>query len=333
MILFINSVELYIILRLWTYSFTAHAQISHVGGAAKFANRLIQKSDVHFMPATTHDHGAMDLPKLLLLVFLAVHPSSSFFSEDVRGGTLDVYTLSENTVDGSFTDLASGRGVRFVSNLDSLFITTLDGHPLLMAEESDGSLRLVNIGGRRFIQRRKTERCSVDYAVPDTVEKADSRILEALVRRIETTDTNAHAQSFQSAVDNLFLRPESELMERAAFALGDEGITGREYPGVLPFYMAALQLQKKMDKDTSQEAQVKWRLKRDESCLSECPPCPDDECLGLCGYSCNCWKFICGDCCYHLGCYGHDVCCRENFTHSSCLFPFGFTCEGTYSCS
>ena len=288
----------------------------------------------------------MDLPKLLLLVFLAVHPSSSFFSEDVRGGTLDVYTLSENTVEGSFTDLASGRGVRFVSNLDSLFITTLDGDPLLMAEESDGSLRLVNIGGRRFIQRRKTEGGSVDYEVPDTssglVEKADSRILEALVRRLETIDRDVHAQSFQSAVDNLFLRPESELMERAAFALGDEGITGREYPGVLPFYMAALQLQKKMDKDTSQEAHNhfssldlqgnKHRSKRAQ-CLSICPtPCPNDDCLGMCGLGCNCWSFLCRDCCYHLGCYQHDLCCRNEFTQSSCLFPFGFRCESPYRC-
>ena len=30
-------------------------------------------------------------------------------------------------------------------------------------------------------------------------------------------------------------------------------------------------------------------------------------CAGICGPGCKtCWKFVCGDCCYHLGCTRHD---------------------------
>ena len=69
-----------------------------------------------------------------------------------------------------------------------------------------------------------------------------------------------------------------------------------------------------------------------DDCLEECPPCPDDACLGMCGFGCLCWKFICGDCCYHLGCYGHDMCCRQNFFDTQCLFPYGFVCDEDYYC-
>ena len=41
------------------------------------------------------------------------------------------------------------------------------------------------------------------------------------------------------------------------------------------------------------------------------PPClpypnPDDGCFGMCGAGCDCWEWVCGDCCYHLICAEHD---------------------------
>lgn len=34
-------------------------------------------------------------------------------------------------------------------------------------------------------------------------------------------------------------------------------------------------------------------------------------CYGLCGPWCHCWSSICGDCCWHPGCYQHDVYCDK----------------------
>jgi hypothetical protein len=40
-------------------------------------------------------------------------------------------------------------------------------------------------------------------------------------------------------------------------------------------------------------------------------PNRDDECFGMCGDGCNCWRWVCGDCCWHPGCAAHDAFCRS----------------------
>ena len=42
---------------------------------------------------------------------------------------------------------------------------------------------------------------------------------------------------------------------------------------------------------------------------SDDKPNRDDDCLGMCGKGCCCWCDICGDCCFHQGCYVHDKWC------------------------
>jgi len=36
-----------------------------------------------------------------------------------------------------------------------------------------------------------------------------------------------------------------------------------------------------------------------------------NNCCGMCGFGCSCWKWVCGDCCCHDGCVTHDVACRS----------------------
>ncbi len=287
--------------------------------------------------------------KAVLLLSLVVRLSCSFREEESDNMILEVSTLTKDTMEGSYTDLEKGLGIRFVSKLDSLFITTLDGEPLMVAEDSQGTtLRLVNIGGRHFIQQMKehddpSSTASRDFAVPKSkshlVKDATPRLLSALLRRLENADEDAQKMALQVAIQELVARPEILLIERAAFALGDEGITGLDYPSSLPFYLAALQLHKvnnsiwlEQTNNEEQNALLPNDRARRASCLSQCPPCPEDDCLGMCGYSCTCWRFLCGDCCYHLGCYEHDLCCRQQFLQSPCIFPFGFQCESNYRC-
>lgn len=44
------------------------------------------------------------------------------------------------------------------------------------------------------------------------------------------------------------------------------------------------------------------------------------ECTGVCGPGCKtCWMFVCGDCCYHLGCQRHDKFCGDQgYTSKDC---------------
>ncbi len=44
-----------------------------------------------------------------------------------------------------------------------------------------------------------------------------------------------------------------------------------------------------------------------ESC-DRYPDCKNG-CAGMCGNGCNCWREVCGDCCYHDGCAAHDDWC------------------------
>ena len=273
---------------------------------------------------------------ILASLLAAVFPSSLGAKTT---GILHISTLTENSVEGEYRESAtSERGIRFVSSPDTLAITTLDGAPLLIADEprAEGSLRVVSIAGSTFVQYNEAEESqAVDYAVPtsmeDTIKSVRSK-LHAYVRSLEGIETETHSKSLENSIENLLIQPEVDLIKPAAFALGAQGVTGKEFPGILPFYLAALQLEKiTMSKNSETDYQLHKRLRR-AGCLAQCPPCPNDDCLGMCGLACNCWKFLCNDCCYHLGCYEHDLCCRDRFVQTSCLFPFRFSCESHYRC-
>lgn len=281
-----------------------------------------------------------------ILLLACFHPLLILGEE--YAGVLLISTLTKNSVAGEYRKSAtSERGIRFESDTDSLAITTLDGAPLLIADEPivEGTLRVVNIAGDTFVQHRAFdsragETRTVDYAVPASWEsfaKSNRSKLHVYMRSLKEVRSEARTQeSFESAIKNLLLQPEVNLIKPAAFALGAQEITGRVFPSILPFYLAALRLQKIKNeygmKPGNASLHVPHLLRDDDDCFEECPPCPDYECLGLCGYGCFCWQFICGDCCYHLGCHEHDLCCRKQFISTRCLFPFDLQCESEYDC-
>lgn len=297
---------------------------------------------------------------LVLLITFVLFRSSWSYSLTSSKGNLEVVAHSERYVEGSYIDFSSGRGIRFVSTPDTLLVTTLSaGEPLLLATEPVGSLRLVSIGSSTFIQ--SGEENSVDYAVPGIVGwqnvseiSKDHEGLVQLRKKAAETVESSHASTLQNSIQILLSRPEIELFEHAARALGEEaGINGQDSPSVLPFYLAALHLQKlQLYSRSNSTTGVNWgtgghyesgstvhyqlpkKSKRSPgSCsFNTCPPCPEEKCLGLCGPSCHCWKWACGDCCWHLGCYDHDKCCEKKFIRTKCLLPFKFRCEEHYQC-
>ena len=63
------------------------------------------------------------------------------------------------------------------------------------------------------------------------------------------------------------------------------------------------------------------------SCNGYCPV--GEYCLGRCGPGCWwCWWFVCSTCCFHQGCYDHDVRCGEDYCTTGCMIPFPFSCDG-----
>ena len=204
----------------------------------------------------------------------------------------------------------------------------------------------------------------VDYAVPDSLaeqakEAVESAKVERMLSQLEDNDTEV---TTESAFQELFQRPEIALIESAAIALGRAGVMGYENQGALNFYMVARALTRARGREEVEEGDMRqdqatgsYRQKRTAAawppsippspvicnavavCMQYCPnngcsccTCPEgDYCLGMCGPpGCNtCWWFVCGDCCYHRGCYDHDICCIRG-QWLRCWFPFGFTCQG-----
>ena len=282
----------------------------------------------------------------LVATFVAAFVQCVFTSDEEMKGVLTVHFIDKDMVLGSYMHPELDCGIHFNSTTDSLTITTLNGSILFMAEESVGPVRLVNIGGKEFVQHRTNHseaRITTDYAIPESHGRftgiRDHNTLLGLVsglKRLEM-DRESHSKAMKESVKSVHSSPEAHILKDAAHALGDAGITGQEYPGILPFHMLALRMETAKSSYFDVIVAVPYefehnRNKRLASCFEDCPPSCDRNCLGMCGRRCNCWKFVCGDCCYHLGCYGHDLCCRRDFWSSSCLFPFSLRCAQRYTC-
>ena len=144
------------------------------------------------------------------------------------------------------------------------------------------------------------------------------------------------------ALEQFLSHPDVQLIVDAAVAMGNEGITGKRFPAALPFFAAAMRFIKDVPRvkvHMPQPASVPVRSKRivwpwekTEKCYHgyKCPKgeCPQkvsyNECLGVCGVECDCLAFVCGDCCWHKGCYDHDKFCEEQ--------GFGTSFEANLKC-
>ena len=127
---------------------------------------------------------------------------------------------------------------------------------------------------------------------------------------------------------------ECDLLEKAADAVGKKGLNGRNTPAALPFFVFALRITQLAEDSHYSNITITQRYKRKSymHCRCTCPPCQNDKCIGLCGKGCRCWKWLCNDCCWHRGCYDHDLCCKKSWLHHRCLFPIKFRCNRPYKC-
>ena len=239
------------------------------------------------------------------------------------------------------SEVAQGRygsvdvGIVFNSTTSSLTITDLFGNLLLAVHESQLDHQWLVVKGNVFVQVYIKEKQQYrDYFVPRSmyrdVNNLSSEFNITLLTFLNALPFQFHYEQLQKSVEGFTDSPYAESIKRTVYILGSElNVYGNIYPSILPLYLVANMLERFRFSvySTSGKCSIK-----DSSCFEECPPCPDEECLSLCGYGCHCWKWVCGDCCYHLGCYGHDLCCRKNFIQTKCLFPISFRCESEYEC-
>ena len=272
------------------------------------------------------------------LVFLVVVSSAGSGSQRLFLGHSNSHVLR-----AMYKGEAQGSGIVITAKKHMVRIELLSGKLLASSQYlPDSHTQLTEIMGSSFVRLN-----NFDYLVSDTLtdkfKPAGINSLEGLMLEQKA------ARELRKAITSLASCQEKELFLEASVALAKEGITGVTHPHVLPFFKFAAHIEDtaralkanhsslQLDNNTATQradgASAAGRSNSTSSdCLDDCPPCIEENCLGLCGYGCVCWSFICGDCCYHLGCYDHDMCCRQNFFDVQCLFPFQFECEEHYYC-
>ena len=226
-------------------------------------------------------------------------------------------------------------GIVFNSTASSVSITDLEGNQLLKISDITEQLRFVSIRNDLFIQLQ-TRHGYLDFYIPNPLQKKvmDRHTDKINFEFLDSLSLSDHYKELKNSIELFVSEHTTSFIIESAYILGrDRGYTGLEYPSIQPLYLIAHNLEGLITKVLPERKKRRlFRDSNDDSCLEFCPPCPVQECFGLCGYGCNCWEWLCGDCCYHLGCHGHDVCCRKSFIKMNCLFPTKFECNSEYTC-
>ena len=297
----------------------------------------------------------------LLLLAVATGQCNAEENKDI------VFTQTDRQLDATFFDNKAGFSISVSSSESNFRIVSSSGKVLVnlmepLYEDGKGLDQLVVIHGRPFLDHRRRNKAS-SYSITD---KEAEELMAAAELEQETTDqellmsqevtvasiingvikraareSKFHKQAIRSAITDLINDPHTPVIINAAITMGEkEGITGHEYPPALPFYAFARVLSKIYDdqwllyNDASRLFGINPKKDCDKNlkCYRKCPPCKEKKCLGLCGRKCTCWRWVCGDCCWHRGCCIHDVCCKKyGYFSLACLNVWKFRCH-KYSC-
>ena len=275
-------------------------------------------------------------------------------------GHLHIFEASNvnNVLDAIF--YTSETGIHIRGDTTSLTITAMSNNKVLLAgNKPHSSSKLTSVMGSSFLQyesvseggeRRKVEVIVPESLVDQTKEAIESRKEERIVSRLNGIDETETLTARERAFERLFSRPELTLLENASYALGRAGILGHENQGALNFYGFAIAILRQQHGGSGERGSGDSSEVPNENNASRfkrlfgwrwcsnvghyCRRCPiGSSCLGRCGPGCWwCWWFVCRSCCYHQGCYDHDICCgRYGYFSSECLVPIGFSCGG-YPC-
>ena len=275
--------------------------------------------------------------RLLSLILTVSISCLCFAAQEKQEGTLILSTITADQISGKYSEV-TGHGIQFISKANSLIITTLSNQELVElgepASHNEGEYRLVQIMGNNFLDMKTTEkRRGMDITSDEAKLVKRVNNIDSILQSTSSERGNATV-TFQDAVNKFLLNPHSKTIIKAAKQMGEkEGILGYEHPAIMPFYIFALRLSHLVEMQPPHSYAPKvYYSKHDghefEKCLPQCPPCPKKDCIGMCGPHCTCWKWLCGDCCYHLGCFKHDLCCLYHGKLSvQCLSVWHFTCK------
>jgi len=237
---------------------------------------------------------------------------------------LRLQSFSEEKVKGCYEHNQT-LGVCFDVKKDSRKIAKTTGEEIVHYQELGPDMFFYEILDQAFVGSVPTM-----YYVPDYVPR-EPEPLRAFIKYIKSKDGMKQRENlkthFQEAMSELHYVPEVQLLERVSAALGDNS-TRLEI--LQPFHAFSFNLLQQADVDIPSELRATPDISDQHDREKRCTSLENNRgnnCYGMCGPSCSCWSWVCGDCCFNQGCYEHDVCCRHHFWSTYCLTPFGFSCS------
>lgn len=163
--------------------------------------------------------------------------------------------------------------------------------------------------------------------LPDYVPREPDH-MRVFAQRITSQSANQQDllfwSQYQEALRALREIPELLLIDQAATALRDNS-TSLEI--LSPFYgllynllmTSGVEIPPELQApDMADETADQYGAKE-----TRCSQPTEHDCRGMCGAGCNCWEWVCGDCCFHQSCHQHDLCCKHAPLSLYCLFPVG----------
>jgi hypothetical protein len=204
-------------------------------------------------------------------------------------------TATPERITGVYRDLAGDTvGFDLAKVGDDLYVdlTGNGGRPLVHIETDGDDYNFSYMGGALTMQTTK-EFVAQARAQAQTQPQAVSTAGFAFSGDMDT-------------LQDMLKLPEVADFPVLSRALGARGYTGSDFPASLALHKVAQQSAQALNVKVAQ-------LQTPASSESYCQAYPnqDNDCYGMCGPGCDCWSWVCGDCCYHWGCAVHDDWCRE----------------------
>ena len=255
------------------------------------------------------------------------------------GESIHVNQLNSTDLSGSYVS-SNGRVLRFKSTCSGqVEVVRVDGSLVIGvgAVPSHPNIRYLSLQNTTFL-----------YDVEGFVNEYQKRRLVDELRHlggahnvVDVSDPTVNISNYD--IESLLSDIDSYMLASLSRSLGEIGIVGYSENCSLPLHLTALSLHKYKYRNVSihgnhftAHAQRQFPAdernrgaSRDRRSCEEFPNA-DDECLGMCGYGCSCWKWVCNDCCFHQGCYEHDMCCRKSSFR--CMFVHNFSCSEFTDC-
>ena len=270
---------------------------------------------------------------------------------------LTVDTVTQEELSGEYYG-SNGAGIRFQIVINTTYYTLIvtsisTGEDVInVMHPQSSNMTMTSINKTGFMIMDSESRLN-DYVIPSNatgimeamMRNEDPKMTEDLLQELDSINVNV---TLHFALHNLVSSQEALLIIEAAEALGNRNTANSSYPPVMQFYLLAMQIGKirRYILEEGYSTTMPPIPKRRSQCSSNgdtCSNCPypllNNDCFGMCGLGCNCWRFLCGDCCRHRYCETHDRCCLDKgYLSFACLragydYLVSISCSARYSCS